>query len=466
MARRHERAPLREHELRERIGELNDVAEGREFTDDERSEWNTLNTQLEEYRIRRQRVEELARTGRNSESEASTDGLTVTSYRQDLPQYLSQTRSHALGTLERHVDALTAGAQKTLETFIEDDVTGTAGGQNSRYLTAVGAPGYRSAFGKLLCEPTSAHLRWSPAEHAAMQGANRELEHMRALGISGTGNYAVPLELDPTIVLTSNGALNPIRQIARVQQTTVNTVDFVTSTGVTAAFGAEATEASDNSPTLVQPSANVEKAFAFVPVSIELTQDWVSLTSELAVLFSDARDVLESQKFATGLGHGSHEPQGLISAGGATAVVTTGSTATIGVSDVYSLIEALGYRFRPNARIVGNPTVWDRVYRLVASADATNAPLMTGGRGGDLLGIPKAESSGWTSATTTGSTVLTYGDYSHFRIVDRLGSQVEIINHLFGASNRYPTGQRGVYFYWRCTSLPLDTSAFVSLKVL
>jgi HK97 family phage major capsid protein len=91
---------------------------------------------------------------------------------------------------------------------------------------------------------------------------------------------------------------------------------------------------------------------------------------------------------------------------------------------------------------------------------------MPDGRGGQLLGIPKVEASGWSTALTSGSTALTYGDFSHFRVFDRVGAQIEIIPHLFGSGNRYPTGQRGVYFYWRTTSVPMDTAAFVSLKLL
>jgi len=48
---------------------------------------------------------------------------------------------------------------------------------------------------------------------------------------------------------------------------------------------------------------------------------------------------------------------------------------------------------------------------------------------------------------------------------------VELIPHLFGSSNRYPTGQRGLYMYWRNSSKVLTpglsaNSAFQSLKLL
>jgi hypothetical protein len=45
-----------------------------------------------------------------------------------------------------------------------------------------------------------------------------------------------------------------------------------------------------------------------------------------------------------------------------------------------------------------------------------------------------------TSLTTTGQRLAIWRDWSGFTIVDRLGAQMELIPHLFGATNRFPTG--------------------------
>ena len=46
--------------------------------------------------------------------------------------------------------------------------------------------------------------------------------------------------------------------------------------------------------------------------------------------------------------------------------------------------------------------------------------------------------------------MLAFGDFaSGYRITDRLGLTVELIAHLFGATNQRPTGQRGLFAYWR-----------------
>jgi hypothetical protein len=56
------------------------------------------------------------------------------------------------------------------------------------------------------------------------------------------------------------------------------------------------------------------------------------------------------------------------------------------------------------------------------------------------------------STTTSGSKVAIYADWPNaFAIVDRIGLSVELVPHVFGASQR-PIGARGVYAYWRTGS--------------
>ena len=43
---------------------------------------------------------------------------------------------------------------------------------------------------------------------------------------------------------------------------------------------------------------------------------------------------------------------------------------------------------------------------------------------------------------------------------------VELIPHLFGTANNYPTGQRGLYARWRNGAKPIVTTAFQYLEAL
>jgi predicted phage gp36 major capsid-like protein len=248
-------------------------------------------------------------------------------------------------------------------------------------------------------------------------------------------------------------------------------VEGVTSGAITASrVRAEATEASDNAPTLAQPDIIVEQAQAFVPFSIELGQDWGALQSEMAMLLQDAKDDLEATKFALGAGHGSHEPKGIITARPTRS--TAGGTAAFAIADLYKLFEALPPRFRPRAQWVGTSS------RTTRSASSTPPAARACGRSRTA----SAAASAARSATRRQRRAEAprprglrvdrdgvgahdrledprVGDFRYFVIVDRVGMDIELLPHLLGA-NRRPTGQRGLYAYWRNSSDVLSASAF------
>ena len=93
---------------------------------------------------------------------------------------------------------------------------------------------------------------------------------------------------------------------------TVATRDWrgASSDSATAAYVPEATEATEASPGLGQPTIFAQQARAFVPFSIELGQDWHGLQNELVNLITDARSVLDATKFLTG--SGTNEPFGVL----------------------------------------------------------------------------------------------------------------------------------------------------------
>ena len=373
-----------------------------------------------------------------------------------MPHHVRQARDAGLRTIERHEGVLSREAADNLDNVVRRrDPQGTT----ARYLAAVGNPHYSSAFGKILVDPTQGHLRFSPEEVEAVRQASAE---ERALNVTtgSAGGWAIPFTLDPSIILSSNGVLNPVRQFARVES--ISTLEWkgVSSDGVTAAYAAEATEASDNSPTLAQPTVRAEKAQAFVPFSIELGEDWGSLQAELGRLFSDARDVLDASMFLTG--SGTNQPEGLLTGLTTTQRVLTGTIAVTAVSDAYSLKQALPPRFTSNGSFAMHPNVADVFYRFVGGG-STEPPLLPD-RDGSFAGRPMFEwSTMQTGTTTAGHKTAIYGDFQQFLVCDRIGGQVELIPHLMGAAGR-PTGQRGLYYYWRTGSSVLVPNAFRYLE--
>ena len=469
----------RQTEIRARLEEIDAAAGGDVFSEDQRTEWNALNEELERNRkhieeldARMARLEEIERSG-SVEAEPKSEAYYARGRPRlvpDDPSDLIAYRAHARDVDQLH-EAYLEGALKIVEHMNPAD--GRADRERSqervdqlvrytdspqeravaRRIIATSSPVYQRAFGKYV------------------KGDHRTPEEERALSLTTTaGGFAVPYTLDPTVIIVSGGARNPIRDLARIETITGNNWIGVSSTGVTASYGAEATEASDNAPTLAQPSLNVEKAQAFIPFSIEIGQDWGSLQSEMARLFSDAKNRLESTKFQGGLGHTSNEPQGLLV--GATAVVSSATTATFAVADLYSLRNGLGEQWHDNATIVGNRAAFDKVRQFDTAGGASLWVQLQYWAPATLLGYPAREWTAYSSAlTTTGATVLTIGDFSNFLIVDRVGMDVEVIPHLFATANNRPSGQRGLFAYWRNSSLVLTpglqaNSAFVSLKLL
>lgn len=338
-------------------------------------------------------------------------------------------------------------------------------GLAARWAAAAGDPDYLSAFLKLVSDPTRGHMLFTGPEHDAYRAVVAVQGEMRAMGI-GTdagGGFMVPMTLDPAIIITNAGSINPLRRVSRTVQTTSDQWSGVTSAGVTAAWYAEAAEVGDDSPTLAQPSIPVHRGSAFIPFSIEWEQDAMNAVQELRTLLIDGADRLMATAYTTGSGTG--QPRGIITAlAGTGSVVAPGTAETFVAGDVYRLIEALPPRWQPAARWQAALAIINRIDQFETTAGAKLFDLA----GGSLLRKPLDENSDmdgtWDPAVTADNHVLLVGDFSQFLIVDRIGSTLELVPHLMGA-NRRPTGQRGAFLWFRTGSDVTTTSAFRVLNI-
>ena len=69
------------------------------------------------------------------------------------------------------------------------------------------------------------------------------------------------------------------------------------------------------------------------------------------------------------------------------------------------------------------------------------------------------------TGTTTGAKIAILADWqTAFIVVDRVGMRIELVPHLVG-TNRRPTGQRGLFAYWRVGSGVLAANAARYLEV-
>ena len=385
------------------------------------------------------------------------------------PRHLAEARDQGLRAIDHHTGVLSGRAADRLERLVrEDDPNGDGG----RYLSAVGNPHYLTAFKKMLQDPTTGHLRFTPAEVEAVRVAGAvESQRAMSIGTGSAGGFAVPFILDPSVMLTSTGALNPVRDIARtVTITGAREWRGVAFDGVTAAYVAEATVATDASPVLVQPAIITYQWRVFVPFSIELGQDWAGIDEELVRLASDARAVNDATAFLTGAG--TSGPGGILNIGGTGGLTTTQrvqttTVATYAVGDPWLLKAAIPARFIPTSTYAAHlpPTTrpTDSSPRGRRRSPGSSAMATEAGTSSDA---PKVEWSTMGTGATTGTKLLIAGDFSGYTIVDRLGTTAEIIPHLFTASQGLlPSGQRGIYIYGRTGAGVTMPNAFRYLEV-
>ncbi len=382
---------------------------------------------------------------------------------------LQQYRSAAMHTIDRDQRGSVLGstAADRLDKVLRE---GDPLAQTARYLNAVGADAYRSAFTKLLRDPMQGHLRFGPDEVEAIREASwaTQAAEMRAVMATSSTGFPLPLTVDPSIILTGSGALNPIRDISSV--ITIGTHDWkgVSSDGVTAAYVQEGTEATDATPALVGPQISTQQGRAFVQYTIEASQDDPSLQAQLVQLIGDAKDVLDATKFLTGTG--TNEPSGILNVGGTNGLTTTqrvltATTAAFAVGDPWLLKAALPARFIPATTFAANPSTLDTAFRFVGGNSTEPYQFADGDRAGPFLGRPVVEWSTMATGATTGTKLIVGGDFgTGYKIVDRLGMSAELIPHMLG-SNRLPLGVRGLYVYWRTGAGVVALNAFRYLEV-
>jgi HK97 family phage major capsid protein len=259
-----------------------------------------------------------------------------------------------------------------------------------------------------------------------------------------TGAFALPLQLDDTIILTNAGVAAPHRQLARNVIGTSNTWNGVTSAGVTASWVAEASPVSDATPAIGQLVITPYKEAAYITGSLEIIGD-TNLDQQVPALIADARARLEGTAFATGTG--STQPFGLITRGASDA-----STGALAASQIYNLLANMPPRFRVYA---GAKPVWLANVAIINAA--RQIPAFTGANfsivddTGDMprmLNLPFYESSAMTNLNTVGAKNLLLGDLSQYVVVDRLPT-VMIFEPLVKNATPLPTGQQGWFFYAR-----------------
>lgn len=432
------------------LGDIHTRADGRALTDDEQRSWDEAEAYITESR------KTLARYDKARELAVKPDHVERTTPPKTSPNFIPsndpfsvlEDRSLYGRNLERAlVDANLraiegkgiggADNERHFEAIVKRHASDARWAQN---ILARQRPEYAEAFAKVV---TGRADTLSSEERAAV-----------AVGTNTAGGYLVPTHLDPSLMLSNVGSSNIMRQHARkVTLVDGNVWHGVTTAGVTASWDAELTEVSDDSPAVATTSITVNKPQAFIQATIEAFEDIAGLTSDILMLFADARDRLEGSGHMTGLGS-SNQPKGLFTAINASASLQVVSTtaAVLGEVDIHALYRALPVRWRNRASFVANPLYTLAVKRLGTAISSSFSGDLTMPVTDRILGRPAVESDDapTTQTTTVLDQEIAFAPLDEYVIVDKPGSaSIEYIPHLFATANNLPDGRRGWFMYWR-----------------
>jgi len=282
---------------------------------------------------------------------------------------------------------------------------------------------------------------------------------------SANGGYLVPVPVDPTIVLTNTGAINPLREISTVKTIAgANVWNGVTSAGVNAQWLTEGTEAADASPTFGQISITAHKAAVYLFGSYEMLSD-SGFSQELGMLFADGKNRLEADAMATA-NTAADRPRGVVAGVLAVtaSIVTSATTGAFVAGDVFNTYDAQGARWQLNAKWLANQKIYSKVRQFSTNQGANFWTTIGGGQPAELLGLPTYTASSMTGTVGNGTNILLVGNFDNYYIVDRIGFSVQYVPTVIGASQR-PTGQAGWMGYWRVGAEVANAAAFRLLQL-
>lgn len=457
-------------EIEARVAEIDEEYANQLMPEQIRSEWNELNAELDEHRAtvdevlkRKERLAALANSPsarkadtnvpdfirkRGSDEIYDLSGMRFAASSEE--DYRDRLHDNARRAIERaqypglRKDAAQERATQLLETL--DDRDGTL----ARRILGTGSPVYQRAFGKAV---------------AALSTQGLSNDEQRALSIQSdpAGGYAVPFDLDPSVILANDGSTNPLRQISRVEMTVGKEWQGLTSEGISVSRTPEVEEATDADPTFEQPVVRPSAVHAFIAFSMDLDMDWMQMRSQLTRIIQDGKDREEASSFVNGDGTlisgGGHNPDGIAAGLAAGSEVPGGASFTS--QDLYDMEagnNGLGERWLANASWLANRAIYNLVRQFDTQGGADLWVRLGEGQPPELIGYPAFRASAMPTSSTGRYLIL--GDFQQYLIVDRVGMSVELVPHLFGSNNRYPTGQRGIYARWRNSTKILVDDAF------
>lgn len=451
----------------------------RELTDDEQKAFDAILEVRDAGAKRLKDHDRIARTfadfGQTRSAERAYDGerrspefmRQVQSFTGDEVRSLNrgEVRDRSLKVLEsrEHTSHLSDEVRARFDTLLRTHSDNMDGVVLGRLLLATESEEYRNAYRTYLAYGGVGYL--TREEGLAVRQVN-ELRTAMSLSDSA-GGYAVPVLIDPTIILTAQGHPNDFFMISRVESITNDEWKGVSSAGATWYWTTEGVAATDGAPTLAQPTVPTKRLTGWIPYSVEIGGDYPNFASEMSRILLEGYSEKVVEGLTNGLGT-TAQPTGVVTKLEATTAsqVAVNSDGAFVAEDIYDLWAALPIRFRANARWMSSTAVSNAIRQFAAgssNSDANFSINITQEEIPRLLGRPYHLNDYMDSpatGTTSDCSLIIVGDWRHFLIAQRIGMTTEVVQHVMDTTTGTPKGQRGLWAWARIGSDVTATNAF------
>jgi len=261
-------------------------------------------------------------------------------------------------------------------------------------------------------------------------GSNAPADDLKTLIVSNDeqGGYLAPPEMS-TEFIRDLVEYSPIRSVASVRNISSPSVKYPKRTGITnAQWEGETEEHEESSVTFGQLEVPAHKLATYVDISNELLADSGG-TAEAEVRLALAEDFGQKEGAAFVNGTGIKQPEGLMTHAGIEHTLN-GHATTLSADKLIALMYAMPAAYRNAGTWMMNGTTLG-IVRTLKDGDGRYLwqPSFQAGQPETILGRPVIEAVDMPDLEA-GAFPILYGDFSAYRIVDRLSMSVLVNPYL------------------------------------
>lgn len=242
------------------------------------------------------------------------------------------------------------------------------------------------------------------------------------------GGYLAPAEMSSEMI-RDLVEFSPVRSVASVRNIGSPSVKYPKRTGTSnAQWEGETEDAEESTVTFGQVEVPARKLMTFVDISNELLADSGG-TAESEVRFALSEDFGQKESLAFVKGSGVKEPEGLMT-NADIAEHLNGHASNLSADELIKMMYSLPAAYRNSGTWMMNGTTLG-VVRTLKDTDGRYLwqPSFQAGQPETILGRPVAEAVDMDNATS-GNFPILYGDFSAYRIVDRLAMSILVNPYL------------------------------------